>query len=229
MFYLLIFDTYFFRLTTSLVHPPSLLRKLYPSLIWKLPTEEKVVYLTFDDGPVPEATPFVLKTLNTFQAKATFFCLGKNISKNPKLYQRILNEGHATGNHTYNHLNGWKTNLQSYLSNVEKCKTLVDSTLFRPPYGKIRSSQIKNLKSKMHIIMWDVLSYDFKQNLTAEQCVNNVMQNTSQGSIIVFHDSVKAFKNMSAALPVILEKLSEKGFRFDVIPYILPQLSQSHL
>lgn len=225
-FLLLIFI--FSHLTTPLVHPPLLLRKLYPSLIWKLPAAEKVLYLTFDDGPIPEATPFVLDSLKFFNAKATFFCLGKNVKANPALYERILQEGHTTGNHTYNHLNGWKTSLTEYLDNIEQCRTLVDSALFRPPYGKIRSSQIQSLKNNMHIIMWDVLSYDFKQDISPEQCAENVLQNVDVGSIIVFHDSIKAFKNMSATLPVVLQQLSEKGYRFETIPKNLPLQSQSH-
>ncbi len=212
----------------SLVHPPSLLRRLYPSLIWKLPAEKNTVYLTFDDGPVPEATPFVLDVLKSFHAKATFFCLGKNIASNPALYQRILDEGHHTGNHTYHHLNGWETKLTIYLSDIEKCKALANSNLFRPPYGKIRSSQIKHLKKNMQIIMWDVLSYDFKQDLTPDECTENVLQNTTDGSIIVYHDSIKAFKNMSASLPVVLEQLSKRGYTFNAIPKNLPPLSLSH-
>lgn len=212
----------------KLIRPPYAVRKLFSSLIWRIPTAEKKIYLTFDDGPIPEVTPWVLDILKKHNAKATFFCIGQNVEKNPDLYKRISDEGHSTGNHTYNHLNGWKTRNSEYFSNIEKCSALVRSKLFRPPYGKITRKQIKKFTLSSlrpsslasfpsSIIMWDVLSYDFDQSVSPEKCLSNVIRYSREGSIIVFHDSLKAQRNLEYALPKVIEQLSLKGFSFEAL------------
>ena len=203
-----------------IAYSPSWLQWIYPSMVWHKSREEKSIYLTFDDGPIPVVTPFVLNTLNKFNAKATFFCIGDNVAKHPEIYKQILEEGHSAGNHTYNHLNGWKTSDDSYLQNIRKCAELTGSTLFRPPYGRIKRSQIKRLLAQdpgLQIVMWDVLSGDFDTGINTDRCIQNVMKHAKNGSIIVFHDSVKAFPRLETALPMILEGLRSKGFRFCAI------------
>lgn len=201
----------------QLVRPPYAVRKLFSSLIWRIPTAEKKIYLTFDDGPIPEVTPWVLDVLKKHNAKATFFCIGHNVEKNACLYKQITDEGHSVGNHTYNHLNGWKTRNSEYFSNIEKCSALVRSNLFRPPYGKIKKSQISDLRSQYSLIMWDVLSYDFDRSVSPEKCLSNVVRYSREGSIIVFHDSLKAQRNLEYTLPKAIEQLSLKGFSFDAL------------
>jgi peptidoglycan/xylan/chitin deacetylase (PgdA/CDA1 family) len=206
----------------------SFIKNIFPNYIWDTPNNEKKIYLTFDDGPTPEITEWVLEELKKHQVKATFFCIGKNISNQPNLFLKIMNEGHAIGNHTYNHLNGWNTSTEDYLENITLCKsaildlkpTIYDQKppLFRPPYGKIKKSQSKKLRQLGYkIIMWDVLSADFDQNISPEKCLENVINNVKSGSVIVFHDSVKAFKNLEYTLPRSLEILKQRGFIFDVI------------
>lgn len=203
------------------VRPPFFLKWFYPNLIWnkeRKATKEKVVYLTFDDGPIPNVTDFVLNTLKSFDIKATFFCIGDNIQKHPQIFERIKIDGHAVGNHTYNHLKGWKTEDNIYLENFWKCQQLTSTNLFRPPYGRIKKSQISNIKSQisnLEIIMWDVLSGDFDLQLTPERCYQNVIKNTRNGSIIVFHDSLKAWDRLKYALPKVIEYLLAKGYRFE--------------
>jgi peptidoglycan/xylan/chitin deacetylase (PgdA/CDA1 family) len=200
-----------------LVKSPLLLKWYYPSLTWNKSRTEKVIYLTFDDGPIPDVTDFVLKTLKDQQVKATFFCIGDNIRKHPSIFQRLLDEGHQVGNHTYNHLKGWKTDDATYLENFEQCQTLTGTNLFRPPYGRIRKSQIKDIRFRypeMKIIMWDVLSGDFDLNLSPESCYHNVDKYVENGSIIVFHDSLKAFERMQYALPRVIANLKAKGYQF---------------
>lgn len=200
-----------------LVKSPLLLKWYYPSLTWNKSRTEKVIYLTFDDGPIPDVTDFVLKTLKDQQVKATFFCIGDNIRKHPSIFQRLLDEGHQVGNHTYNHLKGWKTDDATYLENFEQCQTLTGTNLFRPPYGRIRKSQIRDIRSRypeMKIIMWDVLSGDFDLNLSPESCYHNVDKYVENGSIIVFHDSLKAFERMQYALPRVISNLKAKGYQF---------------
>ena len=195
------------------------IKKLFSNYVWDIPNMENKVYLTFDDGPTPEITQWTLKQLKNYNAKATFFCIGDNVGKYPETFEEVVKEGHSIGNHTFNHLNGWKTNTQDYIENAklfekeygklstETCK------LFRPPYGKITPSQSKILRRMGYkIIMWDVLSVDFDVTITPEQCLENVLQNVKSGSIIVFHDSVKAFANLEYALPKTLEFLEQKGF-----------------
>lgn len=228
-----------------LVKSPLLLKWYYPALTWNKSRSEKIVYLTFDDGPIPNVTDFVLNTLKSFDVKATFFCIGDNIQKHPEIFERLKNEGHAVGNHTFNHLKGWKTDDNTYLENFEKCQRLTQTNLFRPPYGRIKKSQIKKLVTsyelsvassqltvtgsqlpintsrienrQLEIIMWDVLSGDFDIKLSPEKCYQNVVKNTGNGSIIVFHDSLKAFDRLAYALPKTIQYLSEKGYRFGTL------------
>jgi len=201
------------------VKTPGWLKRIYDSYIWSIPESDKVLYLTFDDGPHPEATPFVLKELKKHNALATFFCIGKNVVSYPAIYKQIINEGHSVGNHTYNHLNGWKTGNDDYLKDIALASHEIDSNLFRPPYGRITSFQAKNLRSAMNgkepkVIMWDVLSGDFDIDCTPQQCLSNVLLATVSGSIIIFHDSEKAFPNLAYTLPRILNYFSEKGYLF---------------
>lgn len=202
-----------------LTKTPWWLRALYPSLIWRMPVGEgRKIYLTFDDGPHAQATPFVLDQLAAYGAKATFFCIGKNVAAEPAIYQRILAEGHAVGNHTQDHVNGWKTDDVSYLNSIATAEQYISSTLFRPPYGRIKRSQIKALRQQQKkIVMWDVLSADFDTRLTGEACLAYVLYHTRPGSILLFHDSAKAWDRMSVALPAVLKYFSEKGFRFEAI------------
>ena len=201
------------------VKTPGWLKKIYDSYVWSIPESDKILYLTFDDGPHPEATPFVLKELKKHNALATFFCIGKNVVSYPAIYKQIINEGHSVGNHTYNHLNGWKTGNDDYLKDIALASHEIDSNLFRPPYGRITSFQAKNLRSAMNgkepkVIMWDVLSGDFDIDCTPQQCLSNVLLATVSGSIIIFHDSEKAFPNLAYTLPRILNYFSEKGYLF---------------
>jgi len=202
------------------VKSPFWLKNIYPNLIWDIPTQEKKLFLTFDDGPHPIITIQVLDVLKAYNAKATFFCIGNNVVKYPEVYKRIIDEGHAVGNHTFNHLNGWKSADELYLNDINKAKAHIDSNLFRPPYGRISRFQIQQLlkpKYQMKIIMWTVLSGDFDPDISAEKCMNNVLLSTKAGSIVVFHDSEKAAEKMLYALPKVLEQFSKKGFSFEKI------------
>ncbi|MET4082267.1 peptidoglycan/xylan/chitin deacetylase (PgdA/CDA1 family) [Pedobacter sp. UYP30] len=273
-----------------LVKSPFFLKWYYPQLLWNKPRSEKTIYITFDDGPIPIVTPFVLKTLAAYNAKATFFCIGDNIRKHPDVFNAVVNSGHAIGNHTFNHLNGWKTDDETYIKNILEAQALTQTNLFRPPYGRIKKSQIRKLKGvggresevgseqsavsslqsdiktlsfevrnkssepqfqpsnhypltakpnpstlyppnpkpstlhpkpstlnlpAFHLIMWDVLSGDFDTNLAPEKCYQNVIINTQNGSIIVFHDSLKAFDRLQYALPRVLKYFTERGFSFE--------------
>ena len=202
-----------------------LLRNLiYPMLRWRYKTNEKVIYLTFDDGPIPNVTPWVLEQLALHQAKATFFCIGDNVQKNGAIYQQVINSGHRVGNHTQSHCNGWATDKATYLADVVACSGLVQSSLFRPPYGRISRAQIKAILGDEagiginQIIMWDVLSADFDTQITPEQCAANVVRNAKAGSIVVFHDSEKAFPRLQYALPIVLSYFGNLGYRFDILP-----------
>lgn len=187
---------------------------LYPQLLWSMPAGEKKIYVTFDDGPHPEITPKVLNILDMFHAKATFFCVGHNVEKYPETYREIIKQGHQVGNHTFSHLKGWESLDNEYFKNIEKCRHLVDSGLFRPPHGRIKRSQIKFLKNKYKIIMWSVLSYDFSQKVSKQKCLQISLKYTKAGSIIVFHDSEKAADKMLYALPLFLAHFQNKGFVF---------------
>lgn len=220
---------------------PLVVKKMFPNYVWDIPTNEKTLYLTFDDGPTPEITNWVLSILKSFNAKATFFCIGKNIEAYPDIFQNILNDGHAIGNHTYNHIKGWKTSTKDYVANVLKAEQVMSyefrvqssefqktteseiniqqsqiNNLFRPPYGQITPKQGKELmKLGYKIIMWDIISFDWDKTVSEETCLNNVITKSTNGSIVVFHDSVKASKNMQYALPKTLEYFSEKGYSFN--------------
>jgi peptidoglycan/xylan/chitin deacetylase (PgdA/CDA1 family) len=183
--------------------------------LWRKNSSEKVVYLTFDDGPVPEVTPQVLSVLDDFNIKATFFCVGDNVNKYPELYREILLKGHSVGNHTFHHLNGFKVEHEQYLNDVEQASQLIDSRLFRPPYGKLTRREKKILEQKFQIVLWDVISYDYDRNLSPSQVLENVKHNSRNGSVILFHDSVKAKNNMLSVLPDAINFLLAKGFRFE--------------
>lgn len=210
----------FISLTCMIHQTPRLLKWFYPSLLWNLPTKEKVIYLTFDDGPIPEVTDFVLEVLDKYKAKAVFFCVGDNIRKHPEVFAKVLQSGHKVGNHTYNHLKGWVTPDETYLENVALCEQeLGDKTvkLFRPPYGRITRSQIKQLKSDYQIVMWDVLSGDYEKFLSPESCLKGTINATRPGSIVLFHDHLKTYEKIKYVLPRYLEHFSKLGYRFAVI------------
>lgn len=219
-----------------LIKTPLLLKKIYPkNLLWNKSRVDKIIFLTFDDGPIPIVTPWVLKTLKNFDAKATFFCIGDNIIKHPEVYEQLKADGHQIGNHTFNHLKGWITDDKTYLENYLKCQQLTQTNLFRPPYGRIKRSQIKliekqnlsheindfdqsqisNLKSQ--IVMWDVLSGDFDINLSPEKCLKNVLKHTKNGSIVVFHDSLKAWERLEYVLPKALAYWVKQGYQFKIL------------
>ncbi|MFK5983658.1 MAG: polysaccharide deacetylase family protein [Flavobacteriaceae bacterium] len=215
-----------------LVKTPQFVQRIFPERVWAFPNNNNDVYLTFDDGPIPEVTPWVLSLLKKHQAKATFFCIGDNISKHPTIFQQVISEGHSIGNHTFNHLNGWKTNTEEYIGNCvtfeeilkrvqdDKTSSILHSKfriqnselLFRPPFGKMTSKQAAILQQKGYrIIMWDVLSADFDSSISKEKCLENVINNLQSGSIIVFHDSLKAEEKLRYVLPKMLKHLKENG------------------
>lgn len=205
-----------------LTKTPALLKALYKSCIWNLSPAQPSVYLTFDDGPHPTATPFILDLLKKYDAKATFFCIGKNVIEYPEIYQRILEEGHHAGNHTHNHLNGWKTGTDKYIENILEARKYISTSLFRPPYGRITPFQIRQLKKVIpgvKVVMWDVLSADFDTERSGEECVQNVVFKAKAGSVIVFHDSTKAWDRLEYALPRVLEYFSKQKLRMEAIPY----------
>lgn len=195
------------------VKTPWWLKKVYPARLWSVATRNKELFLTFDDGPHPTITPFVLDELKKHNAKATFFCIGKNVQAYPDIYRRILDEGHTVGNHTQHHPNGWKTDNETYLADIQEAAKSIRSKLFRPPYGRIKAGQARQLKD-YKIVMWDVLSGDFDTTLSKERCLHHVIWNTRRGSIIVFHDSEKAFPRLEYALPATLAYFSMQGFVF---------------
>lgn len=211
------------------IKTPWWVKKLYADYLWEMPVDEKALYLTFDDGPHETATPFVLDTLKQYDAKATFFCIGKNVEAHPDIYARILMEGHKTGNHTFNHLNGWKVSNEEYISNIYAASKYIDSNLFRPPYGRISKFQARLLQQRIklppakdrpyqhppfNIVMWTVLSGDFDIKLTPEKALQNVILSSKPGSIIVFHDSAKAYSRLEYALPRCLEYFKKEGYNF---------------
>ena len=179
-----------------MVKPPLYLRRLYPGVTWNFKCAEKVLYLTFDDGPVPEVTPQVLSILKNYNASATFFCIGENVVKYPELYEQVKEAGHRIGNHTYHHYNSWKVHYRDFIKDVEKAKKIIQSDLFRPPYGKLTARTLFTLRKKFRIIMWDVISCDFDTKISKEQVLSNVLAHAKNGSVIVFHDSIKASKNI---------------------------------
>ncbi len=191
---------------------PSLLQLPLGSMVWRMPKARREVYLTFDDGPTPEVTNEVLGILDQFGAKATFFGIGKNVEAHPDIWQNVISGGHSIGHHTYSHMNGWKVNLKDYVADSEKAAELVDSPLFRPPYGRISPRKAKALGKKYNIIMWSVLSGDFDRSIDSEQVSKNVLKNLKPGDIVVFHDSVKAWPRLEKALPKVLEHIRSKGW-----------------
>jgi len=201
----------------NVIQPPFWVRWFYSGSIWRKPEREKIVYLTFDDGPVPEPTSWVLNELKSQDIKATFFCIGDNAEKNPGLLDQVRSEGHSVGNHTQNHLNGWNTPLDKYLENVESCSRSVTSELFRPPYGRLTWRQFRALQKKYRIVFWDVLSMDYDKELSGADCIRNVMEYVRPGSVIVFHDSLKALDRLKVALPEVVSQLKAKGFRFELL------------
>lgn len=196
--------------------PPQFLKRLMPSLIWDMEGEEDV-FLTFDDGPTPGITEWILDELSKHNAKATFFCLGKNVEQYPNLCERILAEGHRLGNHTYSHQKGWSMSLERYVEDVDFAHQLIRSDLFRPPYGRITPSQARVLSERYHLIMWDVLSQDYNNMISPRRCLRNVTKHVRAGSIVVFHDSVKSFRNMRYALPRTLDHIDKLGLKCSVI------------
>jgi peptidoglycan/xylan/chitin deacetylase (PgdA/CDA1 family) len=201
---------------------PRLVKRLFPRYCWDAPSGGNAVYLTFDDGPHPEITAWVLDLLRQFDAKATFFCIGKNVQQHPELFARISTEGHTVGNHTHNHLNGWKTDTATYLANVQEAAELIEARLFRPPYGRISRKQAAGIATAMRnpdaqVVMWDVLSADFDRSISPEACAENVLEHTVPGSIIVFHDSEKAWPNLQVALPIVLKVFQERGYRMKAL------------
>ena len=201
------------------IKTPWIVKKIFSSYVWNMPAGEKNIYLSFDDGPHPEITLFVLEELRKYNAQASFFCIGNNVVLYSEVYKQILNEGHVVGNHTNTHPNGWETTSEEYIENIAMASKYIDSNLFRPPYGRIKKQQAKGVARAMNkrdakIIMWDVLSADFDTSFSPQQCLNNVIKNCTNGSIVVFHDSEKAFPNLKFSLPLALKKLSEEGYIF---------------
>jgi len=191
----------------------DILSKLYPNLIWRLRSKEKHIYLSFDDGPIPESTPWTLALLKKESIKASFFCVGENVKKHPKLYKQILEQGHSVGNHTYNHIRGFTHSTSEYIKNVEKAKRYISSNLFRPPYGMIKKSQIKKLNN-YRIIMWDILSEDYRNDISYDDCLKKIIKQTRKGSIVLFHNNIKSEKKMRHVLVRYIEFLKSKGYIF---------------
>ncbi len=197
---------------------PYIIKKLCRGLVWDIKDIPSTIYLTFDDGPTPLVTPAILDILEQYHARATFFCIGRNAERHPELIQLLLDKGHSIGNHTYSHLKGWYASNREYFSDIELASRYVKSALFRPAYGMIRPGQSLYLKKQFKIVMWDVMSYDFHPRVTREQCLSHVIKHTSDGSVIVFHDSLKASEKMLYALPLILQHFCERGYSFAAIP-----------
>jgi peptidoglycan/xylan/chitin deacetylase (PgdA/CDA1 family) len=197
----------------------ALIKKIFSNYIWDVSNTENKIYFTFDDGPIPEITEWVLEELKKYNAKATFFCIGNNVEKHPEIFEKVIDQGHSVGNHTFNHLNGWKTSTEKYLENTKLCEASISnpkSKIFRPPYGKIKTSQAERLRQLGYkIIMWDVLSADYDTSISPEKCLENVLKNVTSGSIVVFHDSIKAFPNLEYTLPKALKYWAAKGFVFE--------------
>ena len=196
--------------------PPWFYRALFPGVTWRMPAEPKCVYLTFDDGPIPEVTPWVLDTLDRFGVKATFFMVGDNVRKHPDIYQMVVDRGHRIGNHTFNHIQGWRYCTKNYLANVAKAAEYIPSDLFRPPHGHMRIPQTLLLQRKYRVIMWDVVTRDYSPHMTPEGVLQVVKRYTRNGSVIVFHDSLKSERNMRVAMPQAVEWLLAQGYTFKV-------------
>ena len=214
-----------------LVKTPKFVHRLFPKRVWSFPNSKNSVYLTFDDGPIPEVTPWVIKVLKKYKAKATFFCIGDNVTKHANVFQQVIEEGHSIGNHTYHHLNGWSTKTKDYINNCEKCENRLNrfqdckstsNPLFRPPFGKLTLKQSKTLQEKgFHIIMWDVLSADFDPKISNKKCLENVLKNIQPGSIVVFHDSLKSYDKLRYVLPKVLDFLKINNINCESITLYL--------
>jgi len=201
-----------------LVKSPFVLRWfLSKDLIWKIPVTDKIIFLTFDDGPVPETTPDILSILARFQIKATFFCVGENVKKHPAEFENVFKAGHVIGCHTFNHLKGWDFPTDTYVENVKMCGKYFQTPFFRPPYGRIKTSQIRQLRNDYHIVMWSVLTGDFDRNTPPERCLENAVKYTRPGSIVVFHDNIKARENFQYALPRFIEHFLALDYRFETL------------
>lgn len=201
------------------IHPPRFITRWFPGAVWKLNPQENNVYLTFDDGPIPGITPWVLELLQKEDVQATFFCVGENVARHPVIYEQIIGQGHSVGNHTFNHLKGRSCSAAGYYANIERAAEYIDSDLFRPPHGLMTFEQYRYLSEKYRIIMWDVVSRDYDQDSTPEQVFDNVLRFVSEGSVITFHDSVKAFPNLKTALLRVIKMLKDKGYGLLPIPY----------
>ena len=199
---------------TLMVRPPQIFRQVYPGAVWRMPKGEKKIYLTFDDGPVPEITTEVLAILKKYKVPSTFFCVGDNVRKHPEIFQQIISDGHSIGNHTMHHLDGWKHSWFDYMRDVKECAATFQTKLFRPPYGHMRRSQFKTLSRRCKVIMWDVLTYDFDKAYTKEHCLELALSNSRDGSIVVFHDSEKAKERMLYSLPRYVEEMLTRGYVF---------------
>jgi len=199
--------------------PPFLLRILtLGNVCWGIPVKEKCIYLTFDDGPIPEVTPWVLEKLSSFEAHATFFCVGENVKKHSDIYKQLLEAGHHTGNHSFHHIKAWNTKKEFYLNDVDQAHEVIDSRLFRPPHGQLTIPLIRALRKNFSIVMWSLLSYDFDQSVTQEKCLEILLKHTKAGDIVVFHDSLKAESRLKYALPKFLNHFHSKGFVFRSLP-----------
>jgi peptidoglycan/xylan/chitin deacetylase (PgdA/CDA1 family) len=202
---------------------PAFIKKWFPELTWSVTVQKDIIFLTFDDGPIPEVTEFVLATLDSFEAKATFFCIGDNIRKYPTIFMDIINKGHSVGNHTFHHLNGWGKEGEKYMDDIQQCEVLITqyygkpSRLFRPPYGRLPRKHATKILSAYDIIMWDNLTGDFDPKLSPETCLNRAISNTEAGSVVTFHDSLKARNNLEFVLPQYLLHFSQKGFEFKAL------------
>ncbi len=202
-----------------IIKTPKLIRKLFPNYLWNKSRKKPYVYFTFDDGPIPEITPWVLDTLKSYDMHGTFFCVGDNVRKHSKIYNRLIAEGHSVGNHSYSHKSGWGSDVDKYLDDVELCGSFVQSDLYRPPYGRLKPQQAEAIRHQYQIVMWDILSGDFDPNITAEQCYQNVIQNLKPGSIVVFHDNVKSFDTLKEVLPRVIEYCQSKGLSSKALKY----------
>lgn len=199
------------------IKTPRLLRFLYPQLLWHKNRDKRTLYLTFDDGPIPNVTTSILKILKEYKIKATFFCVGENIHKFPEIFEQILKDGHSVGNHTYHHLKGWETPNDEYLLDIKKCQKLTKSNLFRPPYGRATRAQYSELKKSYEIVMWDIMSGDFDTSMSPKKCLKNVLKHSRNGSIIVFHDNVKAEPRVLYTLPRAIQHWLKQGYEFEVL------------
>ena len=206
-----------------LIKTPLFIQNLFPNFTWKMNSDQPVIHLTFDDGPIPKITPWVLDQLAQYDAKATFFCVGSNIEKHPEVFQQVIDGGHTIGSHTNTHMNGWNSDNIPYFHNVRRGASMAKSELFRPPYGKLKPSQIQFIQRHYQVVMWDVLSGDFDPNIDKEQCYRNVINYTEPGSIIVMHDSIKAQEKLEFVLPKILEYFTGLGYRFENLDSLIPK------